>query len=390
MAAKSSITTIDRARFIAGVAAGMLSSELGVSAQTMRVVNHRPYDWATLLADLGKSFYTPNEIFFIRSHMGPPASIDMQSWRLTIGGLVDQPLKLTLDDIKKFPKHDVPVVLECSGNGRYYFGVAYPTVSHPAGAQWKFGGTGNARWTGARVRDVLYKAGVKSGARYSTNFGLDNPVLPQTPKFIRGIELEKLMDEDTILAYEMNGATLPYYHGYPLRLVVPGWAADHSVKWITSMTLTDALTDNFWTAVGYRYPNKLGPPGVSIPPTDEHPITALDVRSIITSPLDGASVRVGSPVTVTGFAFSGGGEYARLVEVSFDGGATWRQSVLGENRGRWTWRTFTSTFTPSAPGKLTIMARATDTAGSSQPRISPWNQGGYLWNGIQPVSLEVS
>jgi DMSO/TMAO reductase YedYZ molybdopterin-dependent catalytic subunit len=383
------MNTIGRGEFIGGLAAGLVLARLDLSAETMRVVNHRPYDWATLLSELGKSFYTPNEIFFIRSHMGPPPSIDMHSWHLSINGLVEHPLNLALDDIKKFPKHEVPVVLECSGNGRWYFGEAYPKVSHPAGAQWRFGGTGNARWTGARVRDVFAKAGVKPNAHYSTNFGLDNPILAQTPKFTRGIELEKLMDEDTILAYEMNGTPLPYYHGYPLRLVVPGWAADHSVKWITNMTLTDTLTNNFWTAVAYRYPNKLGPPGVSLPPTAEHPITALNVRSIITSPNEGASIRTGTPLVVSGFAFSGGGAYATRVDLSFDRGRTWHSARLDQNVGKYSWRTFTSTFTPSAPGKLTIMARATDSFGAVQPRIPPWNQGGYLWNGIQEVSLKV-
>ncbi len=380
---------IGRGKFISGLAAGLAMTRAPGVADTMRVVNHRPYDWSTLLSDLGKSFYTPNDIFFIRSHMGPPPSIDMRSWRLSISGLVEHPLQLTLDDIKAFPVHEIPVVLECSGNGRYYFGDAYPNVSHPAGAQWRTGGTGNAIWKGVRVRDVLAKAGVKPSARYSTNFGLDNPILPQTPKFTRGIELEKLMDEDTILAYEMNGTPLPYYHGHPLRLVVPGWAADHSVKWITNMTLTDKLTDNFWTAVGYRYPNKLGAPGVSVPPTAEHPITAINVKSIITSPLDGDSVHAGAPIGVSGFAFSGGGAFAARVELSFDGGRTWHLANLGENRGKYTWRAFTSTFTPSSPGKLTIMARAIDSFGAVQPLIAPWNQGGYLWDGIQKVSLVV-
>jgi len=145
-------------------------------------------------------------------------------------------------------KIEVPAVLQCSGNGRWFYGVAFAKVSHPAGAQWKYGGVGNARWGGVRVADILKKARVRATAKFATNFGLDVPVLPPTPKFIRGIELEKLMDPDTIVAYKMNGETLPYYHGFPLRLIVPGWAADHSVKWLSSMTLTQTLTDAFWTS----------------------------------------------------------------------------------------------------------------------------------------------
>jgi DMSO/TMAO reductase YedYZ molybdopterin-dependent catalytic subunit len=152
---------------------------------------------------------------------------------------------------------EVPAVLQCSGNGRFFFGTAFPTASHPAGAQWLYGSVGLARWGGVRVRDLLDRAGVKAFARYSNNYGLDNPVLPTTPKFVRGIEIEKLLDPDTILAYEMNGEPLSYYHGYPVRLMVPGWAADHSVKWITNMTIAAEITTNFWTSTGYRYPKVL-------------------------------------------------------------------------------------------------------------------------------------
>jgi DMSO/TMAO reductase YedYZ molybdopterin-dependent catalytic subunit len=321
--------------------------------------------------------------------MGPPAHIDVQSWRLKIDGLVEHPMQPTLEDLKRFPKHEVPSVLQCSGNGRWFFGEAYADVSHPAGAQWRNGGVGNARWAGARVKDVLAKAGIKPGAKYSTNFGLDNPILPSTPKFIRGIELEKLLDEDTVLAYEMNGSPIPYYHGYPVRLFVPGWAGDHSVKWLTSMTIADALTSDFWTAVGYRYPNKIGTPGKSVSPTAEHPLTALNVKSVITSPADSGTVRAGSSVVATGFAWSGDGAYVTRVDVSFDGGRTWQAAKLGASPGKYSWRTFSAGFTPRASGMLTIMARARDNRGAVQPQTSPWNPGGYLWNGIQRVSIEV-
>lgn len=380
---------MQRGHFLAGMGVGFAAAVVRAEASTMDVINLRPMDWATPASELGKSLYTPNEVFFIRSHMGPPASINAAAWRLTIDGLVDRPLRLSLEELKKFPKHEVPAILQCSGNGRWYYGEAYADVSHPAGAQWRIGGVGNARWAGARVKDVLAKAGVKAAARFSTNFGLDNPILPTTPKFIRGIELEKLLDDDTILAYEMNGSPLPYYHGYPVRLLVPGWAADHSVKWLTNMTLADSLTSNFWTAVGYRYPNKLGPPGKGVKPTNEHPVTALNVKSVILSPSEAQRATAGSPLTVSGFAWSGDGAHAAAVDVSVDGGRTFRPATLGTLPGKFSWRSFSFQFTPSSPGRLRIMTRARDDRGAVQPAVSPWNPGGYLWNAMPVVDVEV-
>ncbi len=263
-------------------------------------------------------------------------------------------------------------------------------ASHPAGAQWKYGGVGNARWGGVRVRDVLAKAGVKAGAKFATNFGLDAPILPKTPKFIRGIELEKLMDPDTILAYEMNGETLPYYHGFPLRLLAPGWAADHSVKWLTNMTLTDTLTEAFWTSVAYRYPNKLGAPGAGVKPADEHPVTGLNVKSIVTAPTTDTKLKSGAAANVAGFAWSGDGAYVTRVEVSTDAGRSWREAVLGPNVGKFAWRTFSHAWKPGAAGTASVLARAHDDHGAVQPRVSPWNPSGYLWNAIQRVDVEVA
>jgi DMSO/TMAO reductase YedYZ molybdopterin-dependent catalytic subunit len=294
-----------------------------------------------------------------------------------------------MDDLRKMERIEVPAVLQCSGNGRFFFGTAFPNASHPAGAQWQYGGVGNARWGGVRVRDLLHRAGVKSGARFSNNSGLDNPLLPTTPKVIRGLELEKLLDPGTVLAYEMNGEPIPYYHGFPARLLVPGWAGDHSVKWITHMSIADTITTDFWTSVGYRYPNKIGKPGMGVKPTAEHPVTAMNVKSIIISPTDGARPRAGAATQIHGVAWSGGGAYANRVEVSVDGGRTWRDAELGASPGPFAWRTFTHRWMPEA-GTATIMARATDNRGAVQPKVSPWNPGGYLWNAIQSVQVEVS
>ncbi len=371
-------------------AAGALPSRaLAAAANTMIVVNSRPYDYETPLEELAPTGYTATRTFFIRSHMGPPASIDVRSWRLVVDGLVAHPLSLGLDDLRKMEKVEIPAVLQCSGNGRYFFGEAFATVSHPAGAQWTYGGVGNARWGGVRVRDVLARAGVRPGARFATNSGLDNPLFPTTPKFVRGIEVEKLLDPDTILAYEMNGDPLPYEHGYPARLLVPGWAGDHCVKWIAHMTIAQTLTTDFWTAVGYRYPNRLGPPGKGVAPQDEHPVTALNVKSLITAPVATTRLRAGTPSTVRGVAWSGDGAQVTRVEVSVDAGRTWRDAELGTSPGRYSWRTFTHRWTPAA-GTVSVLARAHDDRGAVQPKVSPWNPGGYLWNAIQRVDVEVT
>jgi sulfite oxidase len=387
--------SLTRAHLLRGVsalvgAAAVPRAAGAATAPLMDDVVDRPYDWATPLDEISTlgALYTPNRTFFIRSHMGPPPSIDVNAWRLVVDGLVQRPLRLSFAELKQMERVEVPAVLQCSGNGRYFFGTAYPKASHPAGAQWLYGGVGHARWGGVRVRDLLRRAGVKAGARYSNNFGLDNPLLPTTPKFIRGLELEKLLDPDTILAYEMNGEPLPYYHGYPVRLIVPGWAGDHSVKWLTNMTIAAEITTNFWTAVGYRYPNKLGAPGAGVKPQAEHPVTALNVKSLITSPLDGNRLRSGVPTTVRGVAWSGDGAQVRRVEVSVDGGRTWRDAELGESPGRYAWRTFAHRFVPAGQA-ATILARATDDRGATQPQVSPWNPGGYFWNAIQTVHVEV-
>ena len=383
-----------RSEFLAALggvaaAAAIPAHALAAGSDRMLVVNSRPYDWSTPLDELAPTLFTPNRTFFIRSHMGPPPSIDVHAWRLVVDGLVEQPLHLSLDELRAMEKVEVPAVLQCSGNGRYFYGEAFASASHPAGAQWTYGGVGNARWGGVRVRDILSRARLRPSARYATNSGLDNPLLPTTPKFVRGIELEKLFDPDTIFAYEMNGEPLPYEHGYPVRLIVPGWAGDHCVKWFTRMTIAQTLTTAFWTSVGYRYPNRLGQPGKGVPPHDEHPVTALNVKSLVTAPLSTTPLRAGTPANVRGVAWSGDGAQVTRVEVSVDDGRTWRDAELGTSPGRYSWRTFTHRWTPS-PGTAHILARAYDDRGAVQPRVSPWNPGGYLWNAVQRVDVEVS
>jgi DMSO/TMAO reductase YedYZ molybdopterin-dependent catalytic subunit len=184
----------------------------------------RPEDLETPVSLLN-TWITPNDLFYVRHHMYA-AKVDVNEWKLTVGGEVQNPITLTLDELKRAPKHTVTVTLECAGNGRAFFD---PPV---AGIQWEKGAVGTARFAGARLADLLKRAGVKPTGQYVVMNGADKPI-GKMPDFVRNIPIKKALDADTILAYEMNGEALPILHGFPLRLVVPGWEGAYSVKWLT-------------------------------------------------------------------------------------------------------------------------------------------------------------
>ena len=229
----------------------------------MLQVNGYAVDAETPL-DLMTSYLTPNDLFFVRHHWIPQLP-DKAAWKLTIDGEVSTPLELTLADLKKLPKASVTSVLQCAGNGRGLFKPYIP------GVQWQYGAVGNARWTGARVKDVLAKAGLKGGAKHLHTFGSDKPP-EKTPPFHRSVELEKVL-EDGVIAYEMNGEPLPDLHGAPARLVVPGWAGDHWMKWLVRLAPSPEAQKGFYMDVAYRFPNKPGEPGVAFKPDEMSPVT---------------------------------------------------------------------------------------------------------------------
>src|SRR5690348_10811864 len=216
----------------------------------------RPQDLETPVGAL-TSWITPNDLFFVRSHVYPPA-IQLPQWKLTVGGAVDRPLSLSLDDVRALPRVTMVVTLECAGNGRAFFD---PPV---AGVQWRKGAVGTARWTGARLRDVLAAAG--GAAPASTHVwmsGGDRPLGTQPP-FVRQVPWAKASDADTIVAYEMDGQPLPLLHGAPLRVIVPGWEGAYSVKWLQRLTVASKESDNFWVASAYRYPTRRVLPGAAV------------------------------------------------------------------------------------------------------------------------------
>ena len=339
----------------------------------------RPEDLETPVGLLN-TYLTPKELFYVRHHTYAP-KVDINDWKLTVDGEVTQALTLTLDDLKKMPKATVTVTLECAGNGRSFFD---PPV---AGIQWEKGAVGTARFAGARLADVLKKAGVKATGKYVAMNGADKPVGKQ-PDFIRNLPMDKAIHPDTILAYEMNGEPLPALHGFPLRAIAPGWEGAYSVKWLNHVQVIDKEHEGFFVKTAYRYPNRRVAPGAAVDAKDMEPLTGLIVKSFINSPLEGAGMKPGR-VRITGFAWAGESAISR-VDVSMDNGASWVMSRLGKEREKYAWQSFETEFNIPRPGSYLLMSRATDDKGRVQPVAPQWNPSGYLWNVIDEVRINVA
>jgi sulfite oxidase len=351
----------------------------GVAGKERLIVRSlRPEDLETPVALLN-SWITPNDLFYVRSHLYAP-HLKPDAWTLKVDGEVERPLTLRLDELKQLPRTTVTVTLECAGNGRAFFD---PPV---AGIQWEKGAVGTARWTGARLGDVLKQAGVKAAAKYVAFDGADRPI-GKMPDFIRNVPLDKALHPDTVLAYEMNGEPLPVLHGFPLRAVVPGWEGAYAVKWLTHIQVIDREHESFWVKTAYRYPTKRVAPGASVEAKDMAPLTGLVVKSFINSPLDGAAVKAGA-LRVTGFAWAGEDDIAQ-VEISTDNGSSWQPARLGKDQARYAWRQFEHEWRVTEPGSYLIMSRATDSRGRVQPVAAQWNPSGYLWNVIDRVRIHV-
>lgn len=330
--------------------------------------------------ELLTTWITPNDLFYVRSHMYTP-KVELADWRLQIDGLVNQNITLKLDDLKRFPGSTQVVTLECSGNGRAFYD---PPV---AGAQWEKGAVGNARWNGARLSDVLKRAGIKPEAKFLTIDGADTP-MGKMPDFVRSIPIEKALHPDTLLAYEMNGETIPIAHGFPLRLIVPGWTGNNNVKWVTHLTLTDKPDEGFFMKTAYKKPNIAVAPGGTADPSTMVSLTGLAVKSFITSPKPNSQFKPG-PVTATGVAYAGEQDIA-AVDISTDLGRSWKPATLGKDKAKYAWRLWEYTWKATEPGSILIMSRATDSAGRVQPVVQDWNPPGYLWNVVDRVRIAIS
>jgi sulfite oxidase len=372
--------SLDRRRFLLLAAAPLLAAQKAAVPQvreSMLQMNGYPVNAETPLALL-TDYVTPNELFFVRSHW-IPRTPDPKKWSLTIDGEVERPAQLTLSDLKKLPRAEATCVLQCAGNGRGLYTPAVP------GVQWRYGAVGNARWGGVRVRDVLDRVGVKVSAKHLHVFGSDDPP-GKVPPFRRSIEIEKVL-ADGILAFSMNGEALPVTHGAPLRLVVPGWAGDHWMKWLVRLSPQPESQKGFYMETAYRYPLTAGVPGVAFKAEEMSPVTELFVKSNITTAVKKA--KVGHVYEIRGFAFSGSPDMAK-VEMTDDDGATWAEATLDPRHDPYAWRLWSHRWTPSRPGAVRLGARATDSRGSVQPRDAAWNQSGYLHNSWHFVDVDVT
>ena len=345
----------------------------------------RPPNFETPVSHF-RTTITPNDAFFVRYHLADIPEVDAKSWRLKIGGDgAERTAELTLDDLKGMASHEVVAVCQCSGNRRGLFNP------HVPGVEWGRGAMGNARWKGAKLKDVLDKAGLKKEAIEIVLDGADKAVLDKTPDFVKSIPVWKAMEADAIIAYEMNGAPIPHWNGFPARLIIPGWTATYWVKHLTSLTPVTKPFDGFWMKSAYRIPKGKFPviDRFTSQETEANtPITEMVVNSMITSHEDGASVSGGSgSLAVSGIAWDGGYGITK-VETSVDGGKSWDMAKLGEDLGRYSFRPWSADIAAPAKGaKLALMARASNKIGQTQVSDLILNPAGYHHNVIQTVTL---
>ena len=326
------------------------------------------------------TWLTPAEHFFVRNHMHEPVTLDAVEWKLTIAGEVENPTTLTLADLAKLEQHSVVNTLECAGNGRAFQNPKVP------GVQWQKGAVSTGRFTGPRLRDVLQKAGVKPTGKHVAFRGLDE-VPGKVPPFIRSIPIEKALDSDTLIATRLNGSPLPKHNGYPARALTPGWIGAASCKWLSEIKVLDKEFEGNFMSPAYRMPNQPVKPGEAAKPEDTHPVTALNVKSLISSPQDGATVRSRS-VPLQGVAWAGEADIVK-VELSIDGGTTWTPAELGKEKAHYAWRLFHHQAKLPGSGDFVLMSRATDSQGRVQPAAPVWNPSGYLNNAIDQVKIHV-
>ena len=330
---------------------------------------------------------TPNDLFFVRWHMPLiPTYINPHKFSVSINGAVEKELKLSLESLKKeFEAVEITTVLQCGGNNRTAF---KPTTS---GIQWGVGAMGCAKWKGVRLKEVLQKAGLTNEAVWLSFNGKDKAVYNETDNFIRELKVSQLND-DIILAYEMNGEDLPYLNGYPLRLIIPGFYSDSWIKMISNITVTKERQKLHFMDHAYRVPDNAceceTPDNLAV---KTKPIEEMNVNSLMGYPLSGTKVKQNAELIVRGVAFDGGHGIEK-VELSLDGGNTWEKAKLDDGtQGKYAYRAFTYALKPADTGTLRIMCRATNTKGERQPFAEEvkWNRGGYKYNGIDEVTVEV-
>lgn len=351
----------------------------------LTVLNDRPVNAETpphLLDDA----ITPTARHFIRNNGVPPEDVSPDGWKFTIDGLVDNPMTLSIADLKqKFEVVTQALTLECGGNGRAFF-------DPPAkGNQWTYGAVACSEWTGVRLADVLKAAGVKDNAVYTAHVGADAHLSGKEGKLpiSRGVPIEKAMDPNNLIAFAQNGKDIHPMNGAPLRLVVPGWPGSCSQKWLTRVYLRDVVHDGpKMTGTSYRVPNRPVAAGEKVDKKDFVIIEAMPVKSLITSPASG--IETGNrQMEIRGHAWAGD-DWVKDVAISIDFGATWQKVDLDAPVNPYAWQNWRATVSFPQAGYYEVWARATDSRGISQPHAIAWNPKGYLNNAMHRVSVRVT
>jgi DMSO/TMAO reductase YedYZ molybdopterin-dependent catalytic subunit len=343
------------------------------------LVVHRahPLNCETSIPALSGGVVMPNAHFYVRNHFQIP-KLDPATFRLAVGGLVERPLSFSLRDLHNMRSQTLIVTLECAGNGRTLF---QPAIE---GEKWNLGAVSTAEWTGVPLVEVLDRVGVRTGARDVVFRGADGGSVAGhsgATRFERSLPLDHARDADPLLAYAMNGEPLPIQHGYPMRLVVPGWYAVASVKWLTEIELVDQPFAGHFQADRYWYEWERDGEVV------REPVTLQRVRALITEPWPRQEARCGELV-IRGVAWSGAAPIAR-VEVSVGGGG-WQEARLVSERKRHSWQWWELITQLQEPGLVTLRARATDLAGRTQPERAEWNRLGYGNNAIHQVEVRIA
>ncbi len=346
---------------------------------------YRPPNFETPISYFNTTF-TPNKHFFVRYHHAIIPEINSDNWQLSIGGdAINKPLSLTLKQLQTdFKSVEIAALCLCSGNRRRLFNPPVP------GVQWGSGAMGNALWRGVRLKDVLAATGIKQSALEVSFNGADSGMLRTTPDFMKSLPLEKVLDENTLIAFEMNGEPLPHWNGFPARLIVPGWTATYWIKHLTEINIQSHPADNFWMKTAYRIPKEGFKSGQFISQETQlnMPITELVVNSLITNLVDGQTFSSNKAIEINGVAWDKGDGIQR-VEISIDGGKTWELTTLQKNYGRFSWRQWRYNLKPTHTGEYRIMARATSISGITQPLEPVANPSGYHHNALQTISIQL-
>ena len=345
----------------------------------------RPPLLETPMEVFDQSVFTPNDKFYVRWHWSNiPTSVDVNSFRLAVRGQVNQSLSLSLDDLMSFPRVELVAINQCSGNSRGYFQPRVP------GAQWSHGAMGNARWTGVRLKDVLDRAGVKAGAVQVRFNGMDEPVVPDAPDFMKSLDIDHARDGEVMLAFGMNGEPLPLLNGFPLRLIVPGWYSTYWVKMLNDIEVLEQPDTNFWMKTAYTIPDT---PHANVQPGQTGfksvPISRMGPRSFITNIKPGNSLQAGAPTLARGIAFGGDTGVSR-VDFSSDEGKSWQQAQLSKDEGKYSFRQWQLRFATPERGSYVLMVRCTNSSGETQPDAPNWNPSGFMRNVIERTPVVVS